>query len=164
MIGMRRHEELQPPSVEFDPYVPFMASWHGAREVLDTPIYVVMNDRNGCLELKFHPHDRYLIEVVLVAAAGVQVKDEALSPVHSGIHDLVPILGSEGTGASEKHSLDIKAYRDYLCVAFEGEPAARWVGVGPVLFGQSSDGGLVAICVRWDEPERESLLTGSGPV
>ena len=160
MIGMRHCEELRSPSIEFDPYVPFTVTWHGIREILDKPIYVVINDGHGCLELKFHPYGRYLIEVVLAAAAGMQVKDEMLSPTPSGVRDLVPLLESGGLGVAEKHSLDIGAYRDYLCVTFEGGPVSRWVGEDPVLLGQASNGSFIGVCVKWSDFERESLLTG----
>ena len=161
MIDMRQCEEQRSLSIEFDPYVPFTATWRGIREILDKPIYVVISDGNGCLELKFHPHDRYLIEVVLVAAAGMQVKDEMLSPVPSSVRDLAPFLEPGGLGVVEKHSLGIEAYRDYLCVTFEGGPVSRWVGEDPVLLGQASNGSFAGVCVKWSDFERESLLTGS---
>jgi hypothetical protein len=49
---MRQVEIVQRVSIEYNEHVPLTVMWSNASEVLESPVYVVWRDENGCLELK----------------------------------------------------------------------------------------------------------------
>jgi hypothetical protein len=157
VITMRQVKELESVNVDFDEYVPLTITWSNANTILETPRYVEVRDRNGYLELKFHPSMGILIEVVLAAAPGVQVEQVNLSPRNSEDVNLMPFLDSGDAARETMSPLVIKAYRDYLYVSFGPDPD-QWVGSGPVLFGLAEERNLTAICARWTGSERDSVL------
>lgn len=157
MITMRQVESLAPASVDYDEYVPLTIAWRNASEVLDQPVYVTWRDGDGFLEFKFDPATGILIEVVLAAISRLTVEQMSLSPVSSEDASLMPFLDSGDAVPETGSPLVIKAYSDYLCVSFGPDPD-RWVGSSPVLFGLTDSQSLAAICTRWTDSERESIL------
>jgi hypothetical protein len=156
---MRQVEIVEHVSIEYNEYVPLTVMWRTASEVLEAPVYVVWRDENGYLELKFHPSTGILIEVVLAAAAGLIVEQTSLSPISSEDASLMPFLDSSDITPETGSPLAIKAYSDYLYVSF-CQDADRWAGSGPVLFGLADEQNLAAVCTRWTDSERKSVLAG----
>jgi hypothetical protein len=159
VISLRQVGVIESVNVDFSEYVPLTITWSSASQVLEPPRYVVLQGGNAYLELKFHPDSGILIEIVLVAAAEIQVEQRNLSPGNSKDTNLMPFLDS-GDTIDETGGLPVvKAYPDYLCVSFGPDPD-HWVGSDPVLLGLVGEQNLAAICARWTSSERESVLAG----
>ena len=159
MISLRQVGVVESVNVDFSEYVPLTITWSSASQVLAPPRYVELRGGNVYLELKFHPDSGILIEVVLVAAAEIQVEQRNLSPGSSKDTNLMPFLDSGDTIGETGGLPVVKAYPDYLCVSFGPDPD-HWVGSDPVLFGLTAEQSLTAICARWTSSERESVLAG----
>ena len=159
MISLRQVEVVESVNVDFSEYVPLTITWSSASQVLEPPRYVELRGGNAYLELKFHPDSGILIEVVLVAAAEIQVEQRNLSPGNSKDTNLMPFLDFGDTIGETGGLPVVKAYPDYLCVSFGPDPD-HWVGSDPVLFGLTAEQSLTAICARWTSSERESVLAG----
>jgi len=159
MISMRQVKTLGSVNVDFNEYVPLTITWSSASGLLEPPRYVELRHGDGYLELKFHPSTGILIEVVLAAAPGIQVEQGSLSPGNSEDVNLMPFLDSGDSFGEIGRALIVKAYSDYLYVSFGGDPD-QWVGSGSVLFGVAEGQSLAAICARWTDSERESVLIG----
>jgi len=159
VISMRQVEALGSVTVDFDGYVPLTVTWSSASGLLEPPRYLELRNGNGYLEFKFHPLTGVLIEVVLAAAPGIQVVQEGLSPHNSEDVNLMPFFDSGDAVGEAGQSLIVKAYSDYLYVSFGHDPD-QWVGSDPVLFGVTEKQNLTAICARWTDSERESVLSG----
>jgi hypothetical protein len=159
VIPMRQAGSPGSAVAVFDGYVPLTATWPGVGGLLDAPRCVRLQDANGYLELKFHPHTGILVEVVLAAAPGIRNEQGNLAPRISGPAGLMPFLDPADALPGLGHQLVIKAYPDYLCVCFGSDPG-QWAGPGPVLFGLADDQRLTAIAAPWTGAERESVLAG----
>jgi hypothetical protein len=159
VISLRQVGVVESVNVDFSEYVPLTITWSSASQVLAPPRYVELRGGNVYLELKFHPDSGILIEVVLVAAAEIQVEQRNLSPGSSKDTNLMPFLDSGDTIGETGGLPVVKAYPDYLCVSFGPDPD-HWVGSDPVLFGLTAEQSLTAICARWTSSERESVLAG----
>lgn len=92
MITMRQVSSLGSAVAVFDGYVPLTATWSSAGGLLDPPRYIELQDVNGYLELKFHPHTGILVEAVLAAAPGIQAGQGNLAPRIGGPAGLMPFL------------------------------------------------------------------------
>lgn len=159
MISLRQVGVVESVNVDFSEYVPLTITWSSASQVLEPPRYVELRGGNVYLELKFHPDTGILIEVVLAAAAEIQVEQRNLSPGSSKDTNLMPFLDSGDTIGETGGLPVVKAYPDYLFISFGPDPD-HWVGSDPVLFGLTAEQSLTAICARWTSSERESVLAG----
>ena len=83
---------LPPPTIEYDPYVPFTACWRVGPPRMDAPSIVTVANSDGFLEFKFHPEERHLLEAVLVTALRFRLVDLELAPELPEMHDEIPFL------------------------------------------------------------------------
>jgi hypothetical protein len=104
----------------------------------------------------------------VVAAAGVKVLSKvvavvAATSIESGRFDAVERvinldsllhLFDQLTGAG----MEVVARDDCLLVTLSAEPVAEWRGRSPVFYGRGGSGGLVSLCVLWDDAARELVL------
>lgn len=157
MITMRQISSPGSADVEFDGYVPLTATWGNASGLLDAPRYAALRDENGYLELRFHPAEGILTEVVLAAAPGIEVEQGNLDPRIHGPDGLMPYLDPSDSFPGPGDQLVIRAHPDYLYVSFGRDPRL-WAGTDPVIFGIANDHSLKAIAARWTPAERASVL------
>jgi len=101
----------------------------------------------------------YLIEMVLVSARRINVVEALRGPVCSDGREFLPAIEVEDIGRIEKLSVDVRVYGDYLRVGLGEASTDRWMGANPVIFGQSDQGGLSAICVGLNRGERDVILS-----
>jgi len=146
------------PFVTFDWYVPVTVTWPRGLRLLDTPAYEQITWHNGILELKFHPTDGDLIELVLTFPNEIDVTDVPLMPSPIDLGPLSICRSDEERAAGEQNPLLVSAHRDYLVVRFAEQAVATWIGSDPVLVGRSAGGAVVSLCVRWTEEERNLVL------
>ena len=130
MISLRQVGVVESVNVDFSEYVPLTITWSSASQVLEPPRYVELRGGNVYLELKFHPDTGILIEVVLAAAAEIQVEQRNLSPGSSKDTNLMPFLDSGDTIGETGGLPVVKAYPDYLFISFGPDPD-HWVGSEP---------------------------------
>ncbi len=151
-------DAVEAPAVDFDWYVPVTVTWPKRQRLLEPPVYRQISWHSGLLELKFHPHDNDLVEAVLIFPDQVDIEDHALAPAPIDPDPSLICRLRQKRGAGGPDFLHVTAHLDYLCVRFSTKVVVTWLGTDPVLFGQSSDGDVVSMCVRWTEEERRLVL------
>lgn len=150
---------LAGPDIEFDSYVPLTLTWPGYHRSLDAPRSYLMGGRGNYLELKFERSSGELVEVVLVSAASITLRDVDSAASVVDERAVLPVfdLHTLNSDSAEGVQVYITAYVDMLEIRI-GESRSEFKTGGPVVFGVTGDKFLSLLSLMWTEDQRSEFI------